>query len=118
MNFFGLDADDMATILPILAAHPEVEVAVLYGSRATGHFRPGSDVDLVLSGKNLTDQTVLDVRAELRDSAVLYMFDIVAENEIRDENLKREINKTGKVFYTIQDRDSTQRPVGRGTSFD
>ena len=99
MNTFGLETDDRETILSILAAHSEIESAVLYGSRATGRFRPGSDVDLVVSGKKLTDQTLLDVRAELRDSNVPYMIDLVAESEISDENLKREINITGKVFY-------------------
>jgi hypothetical protein len=28
------------------------------------------------------------------------MFDVVAENEIKDENLKKEINATGQIFYT------------------
>ena len=87
MNAFGLDADDMKTILSIFAAHPEIESAILYGSRTTKRFKPGSDIDLVLTGKNLTDRTVLDVRAELRDSNVPYMVDIIAENEIKDASL-------------------------------
>ena len=104
LNSFGLDANDMSEIRAILAAHPEIESAVLYGSRATGRFKPGSDIDLMLTGKNLTDQVVLDVRIELDDSDVPYMFDIVAENEIKDENLKQEIAKTGQVFYASADR--------------
>jgi len=42
------------------------------------------------------------MRAELRDSNVPYMVDVIAENEIKGENLKREINETGKVFYTAE----------------
>jgi len=99
MNSFGLEADNMNEIFSILAAYPEVETAVLYGSRATGRFKPGSDIDLVLTGNNLTNQIVLDIHAELDDSDVPYMFDIVAENAIKDENLKREIDETGKVFF-------------------
>ena len=102
MNDFGLDAGDMEAIHSILAAHPEVETAILYGSRATGRFRPGSDIDLVLAGKNLTDQTILDIRAALSDSNSPYLFDIVAENAVSDENLKRDINATGKFFYTTK----------------
>jgi len=100
MNSFGLEAGDMNEIFSILATHPEVETAILYGSRATGRYKPGSDIDLVLKGKNLTNKIVLDLHAELDDSDVPYMVDVVAENEIKDENLKREINGTGKVFYT------------------
>jgi predicted nucleotidyltransferase len=100
MNAFGLEADDMQAISSIFAAHPEIESAVIYGSRATGRFKPGSDIDLVLTGKKLTDRTVLDVCIELSDSDVPYRVDVVAENEIEDENLKREICETGKVFYS------------------
>ena len=32
----------------VLAAHPGVEQALLYGSRAKGNYRPGSDIDLCL----------------------------------------------------------------------
>ena len=99
MNTFGLDADDREAVSSILAAHPEVEFAIVYGSRAKGNFKPGSDIDMVLAGKNLTDRVLLDVRAELRDSNVPYMCDVIAENEIHDENLKREIEATGQFFY-------------------
>jgi len=99
MNIFGLDTDDRDAISSILAAHPEVESAVVYGSRARGNFKPGSDIDMVLAGKNLTDQVLLDVRAELRDSNVPYMVDIIAEYDIQDESLKREIDAVGQVLY-------------------
>jgi len=100
MNAFGLESNDTQTILSIFAAHPVIESAVLYGSRATGRFKPGSDIDLMLTGKKLADRTILDVCAELRDSNLPYRVDVVAENEIKDENLKREIERTGKSFYT------------------
>ena len=109
MNTFGLEVDDTKTILSIFAAHPVIESAVLYGSRATGRFKPGSDIDLILMGKNLTNRTLLDVRVELRDSNLPYMVDVVAENEIKDENLKREIDATGKIFYT-QVEERTAHP--------
>ena len=99
MNPFGFETDDMETILSVFVSRPEIESVILYGSRATGRFRPGSDVDMFLTGKKLTDRIVLDVQTELRDSNIPYMCDVVAENEISDENLKQEIKKTGKVFY-------------------
>jgi len=113
VNTFGLEVDDTKTILSIFVAHPVIESAVLYGSRATGRFKPGSDIDLVLTGKNLTNRAILDVRAELRDSNLPYMVDVVAENEIKDENLKREIDETGKVFYVqIPTEQDWENPHG------
>jgi len=37
----------------VLASHPEVEAAILYGSRALGRHRPASDIDLTLIGPAL-----------------------------------------------------------------
>ena len=99
MNTFGLDADNREMILSILSAYPEVESAIIYGSRVKGNFKPGSDIDMVLTGKNLTDRVILDVNGEFRDSDVPYFCDVLAEHDVRDENLKREIDATGQVFY-------------------
>ena len=44
----GLTDATVAQIHEVFARHPEVEKAVLYGSRAKGNFKPGSDVDLTL----------------------------------------------------------------------
>ena len=112
MNNFGLDTDDMETIHSILAAHPEVETAILYGSRAAGRYRPGSDIDLVLTGENLTDQILLDIRVALSDSNSPYLFDIVAENAVSDEKLKWEINETGQLFYTPKVGEKTSGNTG------
>ena len=98
----GVAADDWSVFDDILREHPDVETAVLYGSRATGRHRPGSDIDVVLSGKKLTDRTVLDIRAALRDSNLPYLFDVVSGDGITDERLKQEIQKTGKLLYSKQ----------------
>jgi len=108
MNDFGLDTDDMEAIHSIFAAYPEIETAVLYGSRASGHFRSGSDIDLVLTGEFLTDRIVLDIRAALSDSDLPYLFDIMADTEVRDENLKQEIEEAGRFFYVAK---GALRPV-------
>jgi len=112
MNTFGLDADDREMILSILSAYPEVESAIIYGSRARGNFKPGSDIDMVLTGKNLTHHVILDVSGELRDSDMPYFCDVLAEHDVRDENLKQEINTTGQVFYTqtLTDYDGATDP--------
>jgi hypothetical protein len=68
---------------------------------------------LVLTGKKLTDQILLDVRIQLRDSNVPHMVDVIAESEINDENIKREINKTGQILYSqIPTEDDWANPNG------
>ena len=44
----GLPPAAVASILQVLRGYPQIERVVLYGSRAMGNFRPGSDIDLCL----------------------------------------------------------------------
>lgn len=51
---YGLKSETISDIGKVLAKYPEIEKVILYGSRAMGNHRPGSDIDLTLAGKNLT----------------------------------------------------------------
>ena len=73
---FGLPESAIARICAIFAAHPEIEKAVLYGSRAKGNFKPGSDIDLTLYGSGLTHALLLDLLVELDDLLLPWMIDL------------------------------------------
>jgi len=47
---YGLDTQDIEAINKVFSIHPEIEKAVLYGSRAKGNYRKDSDIDLTLKG--------------------------------------------------------------------
>jgi predicted nucleotidyltransferase len=49
----GLTQDDVQSIQEALRLFSKVSEAVLYGSRAKGNNRPGSDIDLTLRGDDL-----------------------------------------------------------------
>jgi predicted nucleotidyltransferase len=57
----------VAKIRGVLATFPAVERAVLYGSRAMGNFKPGSDIDLTLHGDDLTARMLGDIAEALDD---------------------------------------------------
>ena len=44
----GLTSGTVDRIRSVLARFPQVEKAVLYGSRAKGNYKRGSDIDLTL----------------------------------------------------------------------
>jgi uncharacterized protein len=46
----GLGVRDIAEIRGVFERYPKVSNAILYGSRAKGNYRPGSDIDLTLQG--------------------------------------------------------------------
>ena len=47
---YGLPEETIAMIAAVFTRHPEVERVILYGSRAKGNYRSGSDIDLALQG--------------------------------------------------------------------
>lgn len=95
---FGLSASTIAQIHAVLKKYPEIEKAVIYGSRAKGNFREGSDIDLTLFG-DVGTNTVADVIDALDDSNLPYLFDVSVFELIENEKLREHIDRVGKVFY-------------------
>lgn len=73
---FGLKETTIEQITGVFSNHPEVESAILYGSRAKGNYRRGSDIDLTLTGECLTYRIVAQIENEIDDLLLPYLFDI------------------------------------------
>ncbi len=95
----GLSDETVAQIHAALAHYPEVEKAVLYGSRAKGDFKPGSDVDLTLLGSGVTPKILAHVQRELEDGSLPYTFDLSIQAHIKQDDLLDHIRRVGVVFY-------------------
>jgi predicted nucleotidyltransferase len=99
-NKFGLLESDMISITEELSKHESVEKAILFGSRAKGSFRPGSDVDLALKGKNLDFNTISQISYFLNEETIMpYKFDVVNYHSIQEPELIHYIDRVGiEVF--------------------
>jgi len=51
---FGLKDETIEQVNCIFAKYPQIEEAIIYGSRAKGNYKRGSDIDLTLTGQDLT----------------------------------------------------------------
>ena len=96
---FGLPESAIEQICAIFASHREIERAVLYGSRAKGNFKPGSDIDLTLFGTDLTHELLLDLLVELDDLLLPWMIDLSLFASLNHPALQEHIERVGKVFY-------------------
>lgn len=86
-------------ITEVLQRYPDVEEVVIYGSRAMGNYKPGSDVDLALKG-NLKPETSINVAVELNERLPLpYKFDVTAYSTLSNKPLIEHIDRYGKTFY-------------------
>ncbi len=96
---YGLTDKTLSQITDILAGYPEVETAILYGSRAKGNYRTGSDIDLTLTGDALTLETLGRIDNELDELLLPYSFDLSILPLIDNPPLLEHIARVGKTIY-------------------
>lgn len=97
---YGLLDRDLEYILEALSKFPEVEKAMIFGSRAMGNYKKGSDIDLVIVGDKITNNILTDIYDYLSEVCPIpYFFDLLHYEEISNEKLKKHINDYGKVIY-------------------
>jgi predicted nucleotidyltransferase len=96
---FGLKDTTIENIGAVLAGFPQVERAVLYGSRAKGNYRNGSDIDLTLHGKDLTLNVIYKIDQEIDDLLLPYTLDLSILERLTDPDLIDHIRRVGVVFY-------------------
>jgi len=73
---FGIPTEAVAKIRDVFAGHPEVEQVILYGSRAKGTFRNGSDVDLAVEGRGMNLTVLNRIDTELDELLLPWSFDL------------------------------------------
>ena len=96
---FGLEEADILKIQSVFNLFPEVEKVILYGSRAKGNYRPASDIDLTLIGKNLNFEIVSQIETKIDDLLLPYLFDISIFSQISNPDLVDHIERIGVIFF-------------------
>jgi len=97
---YGLSAETIAEIRAAFVQCPEIEKVMLYGSRAKGNYRNGSDIDITLIGEGLRlDNSVYLLMDIFEESLLPYSFDISIFKDIENESLVEHIERVGKVLY-------------------
>ena len=97
----GLSVAIIERIITVLSAHPNLEQAILYGSRAKGNYREGSDIDLTLTGIALNDTELGRIDNELDELLLPYTFDLSLLQQIDNPDLIDHIKRVGIVFYVV-----------------
>jgi len=96
---FGLNDGTVDAVNRVLAEFPEIKEAVLYGSRAKGDYKVGSDIDLTLKGEKLTMEHLWRLNGKIDDLLLPYLFDISIYTQINSADLIEHIDRVGKTFY-------------------
>ena len=102
---YGLSEQTVNKIRGIFAAHPSIKKAVLYGSRAKGNYKPGSDIDITLHGDDLTSKELGIIAEELDDLLLPYQIDLSLFRQITHEGLIEHIKRVGVVFHQWEQQE-------------
>ena len=95
----GLSTQTVERIVTLLAHYPAIEKAVLYGSRAKGNYRNGSDIDLTLFGDGLNSSLLTRLDNELDDLLLPFKFDLSLFASLTHPDLIDHIRRVGVVLY-------------------
>jgi len=98
---FGLSNKTLTYIIDNMKEFREIEGVKIYGSRALGNYKRGSDIDLALIGEDVNEQIVLELSKRLNQELPLpYHFDIIAYASIKNEALIEHIDQYGIMIFS------------------
>ncbi len=108
---FGLKDSTIQKISAVLAHYPQVEQAILYGSRAKGNYKNGSDIDMTLRGsEDLTLHVLYRIMEEIDGLLLPYTFDLSLFHNISDPDVIDHIRRVGVLFYEKAGEKSHVQP--------
>lgn len=97
---WGISKHAIQKIHHIFQQFPQIQEVIIFGSRAMGNYKQGSDIDLLIKCNNLTHELVNQIRMQLHDSDLPYIFDITTTDFISNPDLIQHIQQYGKIFYS------------------
>ncbi len=105
----GLPEKDIQVIREIISRFPEITKVILFGSRAMGNFKRGSDVDLALAGEEIPEKTASRIAYLLNEETTLpWYFDVVDTTRLHHPGLQEHIEKYGIIIYRKKPAPSTK----------
>jgi predicted nucleotidyltransferase len=97
---FGIKDNTFELIVNALKNCNEIDSAVIFGSRAKGNYKKGSDIDIALKGENLSDEIITRLSRIINiDLPVPYKVDLINYNHIKNKDLIEHIERVGIPLF-------------------
>jgi predicted nucleotidyltransferase len=111
---FGLSDSALEILYELFRNRSEIHRVILYGSRAMGNYRAGSDIDIALvTGDDFSYNELISLKIELDNSSLPYFVDVSILNRINNKNLVEHINRAGRNLYEKEPRPASGQSAGK-----
>ncbi len=97
---FGLTQHIIDGISSILEQYTKVDKAFIFGSRAKGNYRPDSDIDIAITGQDITYKDITSISVKMDDLNIGLSVDLLDYHSINEPALKEHIDRVGIEFYS------------------
>lgn len=99
-KLYGLPEETIAKLCGVFSQYPAIKSVQLYGSRAKGNYRPGSDIDLSIQAPALGLSDLLAIENQIDDLLLPWTVDLSLLHQIDNLELIDHIRRIGTPFYS------------------
>ena len=96
---FGLPPATLAKLNSVFAQHSAIDSVLLYGSRAKGNYRTGSDIDLTIKGSEIPYAEFMQIVNQIDDLMLPYTVDLSQYKQLENVELVAHIDRVGVEIY-------------------
>lgn len=95
---FGLPDKTINLIHEVFKKYSCIDKVLIYGSRARGDYKNGSDIDLTLLG-DISVKEKMQISGLIYDLPIPYTCELSIYKNTKNANLLEHIDRVGQVFY-------------------
>lgn len=95
---FGLSRKALDGLRSVFSKSENIELIMIYGSRAKGNYKNHSDIDLAVMNSISFDE-LLRLETEIDDLLLPQEIDLIRFDSVENAALKNHIERRGKVFF-------------------
>jgi Nucleotidyltransferase domain. len=96
---FGLTQATLDKLSSVFVLHEAIESVFIYGSRAKGNYRIGSDIDLTIKGTAITFAELMKIEDQIDDLYLPYQVDLSQYELLKTSDLIEHIDRVGSAIY-------------------
>jgi predicted nucleotidyltransferase len=95
----GLSQSTLDKLNSVFRQHSTIDSVLIYGSRAKGNYRSGSDIDLTIKGHILDFAEMMQIEDQIDELYLPYTVDLSQYNQLTNIDLIAHIDRVGIVIY-------------------